>query len=170
MIDKPKQNWWQNFKSSLAHAFALNHGNNELTEKDQKLVVQICYEVRRRKMATPAIIALEMHRPFQAMGPYAIQFFYPFASFFLNKQFLEHLTELFDKPSTIDRLLELLEAQDEDFEIVRKQYKIGAEFNDFNYVKPDDLVNAEPTAQPDAIPVVDSAAQKSETSSQLPRT
>ncbi len=135
MTENRLTNWWRGFRTSLAHAFAIKHEVFELTEADQKLIVQICYEIRRRRMAAPAIIALEIHRPLQAMGPYAIQFFYPFVTMFLKKEFVDHLTSLFEKPITIDRLIELLEAQDEDFEQVRKNYKVGEDFNDFSYLR-----------------------------------
>ena len=119
---------WNKIKNGFRYAFAIEHKTLELNNDDEKLMITISYEIRKRKLAVPAMLFLETFRPLQAMGPYVIQFAYPFASLFVNPKYVDQLTDLFEKPKSVLRLLDILEMQDKDFDGLRDRFQVGPEY------------------------------------------
>ena len=123
-------NSWEKFKAEFKHAFALTHKDLELNESDEKFMVTLCYEIKARKLEAPAIIFFETCRPLQAIGPYAIQFASPIASFLINGDYINHLTELLEKPDALIKILDILEMDIKTFDQLREKYLIGPEYKE----------------------------------------
>lgn len=68
----------------LKHAFAIEKGEDFVaTMEERELADQLCREIHRRGMTTPAMMFLEMSRPLNFLGAQAMQFFKPIVTPFL---------------------------------------------------------------------------------------
>ena len=62
----------------LKHAFAVDpDGPAEATDAERAVAARLCREIVRRRMATPALMFLEMCRPLNYLGSQAMHFFAP---------------------------------------------------------------------------------------------
>jgi hypothetical protein len=65
--------------SWLRHAFAVDpEGAAEPNDAQRRVIDRICAEVVRRRMTTPALLALEMGRPLNYVSAQLLHFFQPF--------------------------------------------------------------------------------------------
>ncbi len=83
----------------------------DLTEEEtERLLDKAEKEIRRRRMETPAIIALELHKPLANVGANALVVMAPFAVPFLGYDGVHDLSRLLRKRDNIERLIQRLES------------------------------------------------------------
>lgn len=65
----------------LKHAFAVDTpGPAEPTEAQRQIVDRVCREIVRRRLTTPAMMAIEMARPLNYLSAQVLTFFQPFVA------------------------------------------------------------------------------------------
>ncbi len=79
-------------------------------EKETELLRQAARDIKRRKMETPAIMALEMHKPIANTLASGAVVFAPFLVPFFGFDKVNEYSQLFSKRENIERLLALLES------------------------------------------------------------
>ena len=98
----------------LKHAFATDPpGPAEPTQAQQQIVDRICHEIVRRRLTTPAQMALEMGRPLNYMSAQLLHFFQPFATVLADAGAYEEFTRFLEQRGSVDYIsarLESLEA------------------------------------------------------------
>ena len=83
---------------------------DDLTEdQENALLHKVAGEIARRKLETPAILALEMHKPLSNVFAHSAIVFAPFVVPFCGFDFLDQYSNLFRKRENVERLIVLLE-------------------------------------------------------------
>lgn len=77
--------WYDNtslarLKKYCAHAFAVSPPDSAITEDDEALAEKVAAFIAGRKLAAPAIMALETGRPLNYIGSQFLAFLSPFVS------------------------------------------------------------------------------------------
>ena len=84
--------------------------DKDLTEDEtEALIERAAFEVRRRGMVVPAIIALEMHKPLAYISANASVAMAPFLVPILGFDFVNNYSRLISKRENVERLLKKLE-------------------------------------------------------------
>jgi hypothetical protein len=84
--------------------------DKDLTEEEtEALLEKAAFEVRRRKLEIPAIIALEMHKPLSFVSASAGIALAPFLVPFLGFDFVNEYSQVISKRENIERLIVKLE-------------------------------------------------------------
>ena len=97
----------------LKHAFAIESPEAmEVSEAQRALVEKICVEVVRRRMTAPALLLLEMHRPFNYVSAQLMHFFQPLLSILTDTGSYERFAEFLERRGSIDYLILRIEALD----------------------------------------------------------
>jgi len=95
----------------LKHAFAVDpSGPVDPTGPQRQVVDRVCREVVRRRMVTPALMALEMSRPLNYLGSQVMHFFGPIVTVLVDPEGYRHFTEFLEHRGSIDHLCQRLEA------------------------------------------------------------
>jgi len=79
-------------------------------EQTEALLDKAANEIRKRKMETPAILMLDMHKPLGWMASQGALTFAPFLVPFTGFDFMNDYSRLLAKRENIERLLTKLEA------------------------------------------------------------
>ena len=74
----------------------------------EALIVKAANEIRRRRMETPAILAIEMHKPLANIGAHAMLAFAPFLVPFFGVDNVGAYSAIFRERKNLDRLLDKL--------------------------------------------------------------
>ncbi len=93
----------------LKHAFAVQPPLSEPSPEQLRVVEQLCGEIVRRGLATPAVAFLEMSRPLNYLGAQALYFWGPFLSAVLAGPAHQHLAAFLERHDAIDRLCRRIE-------------------------------------------------------------
>jgi hypothetical protein len=84
--------------------------DKELTEEEtEALLDKAAYEIRRRKLNGPAVLALELNKPLSNVGAHAALAFAPFLVPMFGFNFVNDYSRLLSKRDNIERLLQKLE-------------------------------------------------------------
>ena len=84
--------------------------DEELTPEETEAIIQkAANEIIRRKMQTPAILALDMHKPLANVTSAAGVVFAPFLVPFLGFNTVNDYTRLLAKQENVERLIELID-------------------------------------------------------------
>jgi hypothetical protein len=84
----------------------------DLTPADRdQLLDRLAAAVTRRRMETPAIVALEMHRPLTFLGSQALVVFTPMLAPAFGLENLQRLQKLLEDRNNLDRLIDRIEEQ-----------------------------------------------------------
>jgi hypothetical protein len=84
--------------------------DSELTEEDaDALLDKAAHEILKRKMSVPAILMLEMHRPFARLAGQGTIVFAPFLVPFVGFDNVNNYSRLLAKPGAVEALLQRLE-------------------------------------------------------------
>ena len=78
-------------------------------EEADEIIRKVAYEIRKRKLETPAILLFESHKPLSYIGGQATLFFAPFLVPILGYNNVRNYGRLLNRRDSIDRLLEYLE-------------------------------------------------------------
>lgn len=82
----------------------------DLTEQEtEALIEKAANEIVRRKLETPAILFLEMHKPLANIGANAAVAFSPFLMPFFGFDFVNDYSRLFRKRENVEMLLVKIE-------------------------------------------------------------
>jgi hypothetical protein len=104
-VNRP-QKFWQGVK----HAFAVEKpGPVEPTPAQAALIDRLCREVVRRRLTTPALVALEMSRPLNFVTAQAIHFFEPILRTFGEPQAPREFAMFLEHRGSIDYLAKRIE-------------------------------------------------------------
>lgn len=86
--------------------------DEDLTDEEtDRLLERVAAEVRRRRLETPAILALELHRPLAGLGSGALVVLAPFAGPLFGPDNVRDLSRLLRKKGNVEKLLERLECR-----------------------------------------------------------
>jgi hypothetical protein len=95
----------------LKHAFAVDAAEvAEPDEGQQMLVDQLCGEIVRRRLTSPALLLLEMSRPVNYVSAQFLHFVQPFVSILMDTGSYEQLTLFLEKRGSVEYLCRRLEA------------------------------------------------------------
>jgi hypothetical protein len=95
----------------LRHAFAVDpEGVVDITDPDRELIDRICREVVRRRLATPARMVLEMHRPFNYLSAQMLHVFEPAVSAVTDTAGYNRFARFLEQRGSIDYLVERIDA------------------------------------------------------------
>jgi hypothetical protein len=84
----------------------------DLTPADRdQLLDRLASEVTRRRMETPAILALELQRPLTFLGSQALVVFTPMLAPAFGLQNVQRLQKLLEDRENLDRLIDRIEEQ-----------------------------------------------------------
>jgi len=93
------------------HAFAIDPpGPAQPTETQRMVIDKLCAEVVRRHLTTPAMLMLEMNRPFNYVTPQLLHFFLPMPSIVTDTAGYQQFTLFLEQRGSIDYLVQRLEA------------------------------------------------------------
>ncbi len=99
----------------IKHAFAVESpGPAEPTPRQVEIVDRLCREVVRRRLTTPALLALEMSRPLNFVTSQAIHFFDPIVRGLTDADAPREFADFLEHRGSIDYLagrIEALEAE-----------------------------------------------------------
>lgn len=85
----------------------------ELTdEEEEALIERIARQVKKRRLETPAILFLEMHKPVANVAAHAMVGFGPFIAPFVGFQNVDNFSQLLHRPGGLERLIRRIEARD----------------------------------------------------------
>jgi uracil-DNA glycosylase len=93
------------------HAFATDPPGPARPTDAQRLVVEtLCVEVVRRRLTTPALLALEMSRPLNYLSAQLLHFFQPLLVVLGDTAAYDRFTEFLQQRGSIEYIVERLEA------------------------------------------------------------
>jgi hypothetical protein len=93
------------WKSWFAHAFAVEKASDiDPTPEQREIVDRLCAEVVRRRLATPALMGLEMSRPFNGVSAATMHLFQPVIAAVMNTASYEQFARFLEHRGSIDYL------------------------------------------------------------------
>ena len=84
-----------------------------LTPEDQQLIAKVAAMIVKRRLAAPAIMALEMGRPLNFIASQFLVFLHPFATALLKPAEYERFTRILEHREGVDVLIEAISRTDE---------------------------------------------------------
>ena len=85
------------------HAFAIDPpGTAEPTDRQRVIVDRLCQEIIRRRLTTPALMALEMSQPLNFVAAQSMHFLSPFLSAITDAQGCRSFAEFLERRGAID--------------------------------------------------------------------
>ncbi len=95
------------------HAFAVDTVTSfEPSDEERQLVDRICRELVRRRLATPALMFLEMSRPLNFLGSQLLHFLSPLLSGLTQSRGHRHLAAFLEHRGSVDYLCRRIEELD----------------------------------------------------------
>lgn len=80
-------------------------------EEEEKLIDSFCKSVGKRQLETPAILALESHKPIARLAGQGGVVFAPFLAPFLGHDLVRDFSRLLRSPQSYERLIQRLDSQ-----------------------------------------------------------
>lgn len=94
----------------LSNAFAVDPpGPAEPTDDERPIVDRLCREVIKRRMTTPALLALECSRPMNYLGSQAMHFFQPMASVLVSPKHWDAFAAFLERRGSLEYLARRIE-------------------------------------------------------------
>jgi len=87
-------------------------GPCEPNEVQARLVERVCREIVRRRLATPAMMALEMGRPLNHLSAQVLTFFQPFVATVCDAADYDQFTTFLEQRGSLDYIGARIEALD----------------------------------------------------------
>jgi len=111
-------------KENLKHAFHVEEsGPAEPTDQQKPKIDKLCYEVARRRLTTPALMALQMSRPLNYLGAQAMHFFEPIVWALFDTEGYKQVAAFLEQRGSIDYLCNRIEYYEKEFESKEKKRK-----------------------------------------------
>lgn len=99
----------------IRHAFAIEDPDAiDLSESESRLVDRICGEVARRRLTTPALLVLEMHRPFNYVSAQALHFLEPIVTAIADPEGYRAFARFLEQRGSIDYLIRRIQSLERD--------------------------------------------------------
>ena len=102
------EKWWGKLKENLGHAFKVVD-DFEPGKEDIVLLEKIADFLVKRKLETPAIMALESGRAFNFLASQAMHFFRPVLSILLKTEEFQRFARIMEHRKSIDVFIEIIE-------------------------------------------------------------
>ena len=100
----------------LKHAFAVDPpGPAEPTPRQAEVIDRLCREVVRRRLTTPALLALEMSRPLNFVTAQAVHFFDPLVKAVTDADGHREFATFLEHRGSIDHLVKRIEEMEAEF-------------------------------------------------------
>jgi len=99
--------WPERARTAWSHAFALDEGT-DFSAEERALVGRLADFVVRRRMTTPALMALESSRPLNFIGSQALAFFAPLLNLVFSPADCDRLIQLLEKRQSVDLIIETI--------------------------------------------------------------
>ena len=90
------------------HAFAVNPPENRITGEERALAARLADFVVRRRMTTPALMALEAGRPFNFIGSQFLAFLSPFVNLIFSGVEYDRFVRFLEKRQSVQTLIDTL--------------------------------------------------------------
>jgi len=114
----------------LKNAFAVDPpGPKQPTEDQSRVIDKVCRAVVRRRLTTPAIVALQMSRPLNYLGSQAMHFFRPILASVTDTEGLRHFAEYLEHRGSFEYILDRLEEIEGEVEAQANEPKDSAKGN-----------------------------------------
>ena len=95
----------------LRHAFAIDPPGPATPDEAQARVIDhLCREIVRRRLVTPAMMALEMGRPLNHLSAQALHFFQPFVAIVGTAAAYEAFTTFLERRGSLDYIAARIES------------------------------------------------------------
>jgi hypothetical protein len=94
----------------MKNAFAVAPPGAEPTAEQREVADKVCREIVRRRLTTPALMALEMSRPMNYIGAQAMHFFQPIMSAIFDTRGYETFAAFLENRTSIEYLARRIEA------------------------------------------------------------
>ena len=100
----------RDWKSWLSHAFAVEKSEDiDPNPHQREIVDRLCREVVRRRMTTPALLALEMSRPLNGLSAATMHTFQPIIAAVMTTASYEQCALFLEHRGSIDYLCKRIE-------------------------------------------------------------
>ena len=99
-------------KTWCAHAFAVEAPDAPFDDDERQLADRLAGFVVRRRMTTPALMALESSRPLGFISSQVLVFLAPFAPLLFSTDEYERLTRLVEKRRGVDLVIDAIAARE----------------------------------------------------------
>ena len=96
----------------FGNAFTLP-GKAEITAEEAALIEKLAALIKKRNLELMATLAIESTRPLHTLGAQATHFLMPLMDFLATPRQQELYRKMLEKPKAVDRLLQLLEEQEQ---------------------------------------------------------
>ena len=97
----------------------------DLTEEEtEELIENLAEQIRKRKLESPSILFLEMHKPISRIAGNALVVFSPFVAPFVGIQNVSNYSQLLTQPGAVERLIVKLE--ESAIEQSSKNHEVGS--------------------------------------------
>lgn len=103
---------WDRIRRVVGHAFAIPPPLT-VTPEDEELVGRVARMIVRRRMATPALMLLEVSRPLNFVASQFLVFIGPFATVLLKPTEYERFTALLEHREGLDVLIRAITGEAE---------------------------------------------------------
>ena len=95
----------------LKHAFATDTPGPAAPDEAQALLVdRVCREIVRRRLTTPAMMAIEMGRPLTYLSAQVLTFFQPFVTIVGDAGAYQQFTSFLEQRGSLDYIAARIEA------------------------------------------------------------
>ena len=95
-----------------AHAFAVESPDAPFDDGERQLADRLAGFVVRRRMTSPALMALESSRPLSFLGSQFLVFLAPFATLLFSSQEYQRLTRLLERRRGLDLVVDAIVARE----------------------------------------------------------
>jgi len=116
-----KNKWWDNIFADPADGLIMPEHLSE--ERKIEIMKIIAREVVKRQMTLPTIIFLESVKPLNYIGSQAMVFFNPLIQIVFPTKMYGELQLMFEKRENMEKLIQVIEAEDERFNQELKEEK-----------------------------------------------
>lgn len=103
----------ERLRAALAYAFALDSGA-DFTDEERALVERLSRLVVRRRLAAPALMALESVRPLSFIGSQVLAFFGPLLNVAFSKSEIDLLVRLLERRHSLDLVIDTIHRQEDE--------------------------------------------------------
>ena len=98
----------------IKHAFAIEDPRStEPNERQRAIIERLCREIVRRRLTTPALIALETGRPLNLIGAQALHFLSPLISALTDTDGHRQLAEFLEHRGSVDFICRRIEEMEQ---------------------------------------------------------
>tara|TARA_Y100000758_G_scaffold215886_1_gene155211 strand:- start:408 stop:740 length:333 start_codon:yes stop_codon:yes gene_type:complete len=103
----------ERLRATFAYAFAVDSGV-DFTDQERAIVERLSRIVVRRRLAAPALMALESARPLSFIGSQFLAFFGPLLNMAFSKSETDLLIRLLERRHSLDLVIDTINRQEDE--------------------------------------------------------